>query len=351
MNSERSSQSGLSLRLSVIGVPVYTINPFVDLLCKWSRCSGDEWTVKRCKSLKLTLIQLRSGIQPTISLAKNRKGQIKGVIGSLLRWGLKSDKNFFKVLNAFMAYTNWSSSKLTDEQKKKFLQAVHAKPVAIPVTFAHHFELVVKATIPRRIVHEVPKPLIFFRGSATKHAPNPLGGSVSQDEKVLIESFLSNNTQTMDHINSLWHRVYSNVFKGIDIRRFCESAHEDEIDNGPMVAGEVHFIQEPGYKCRSIASPYRLFQVASLPLQKDLGRLVQSLEWDCTHEQGKATPFIKKALLSNHNVYSVDLSSATDYFPFELQMMVLETIYGKEDSYIKFSETCLGQTGSQNLVL
>jgi len=102
-----------------------------------------------------------------------------------------------------------------------------------------------------------------------------------------------------------------------------------------MVGGEVHFLQEPGYKLRSIASPYRLFQVASQPLKDDLGRLVRSLDWDCTHDQGKAMPYIKEALQRGEQVYSVDLSSATDYFPYELQQIVLETIYGKDNSYIK----------------
>jgi len=102
-----------------------------------------------------------------------------------------------------------------------------------------------------------------------------------------------------------------------------------------MAAGEVHFLQEPGYKLRSIASPYRLFQVASEPLKNDLGQLVRTLDWDCTHDQGKATEFIRKRLKHHELVYSVDLSSATDLFPFELQMMVLETIYGKDNSYVR----------------
>jgi len=102
-----------------------------------------------------------------------------------------------------------------------------------------------------------------------------------------------------------------------------------------MVGGEVHFLQEPGYKLRSIASPYRLFQVASQPLKRDLSLLVRTLDWDCTHDQGKAMPFIRNQLKAGDFVYSVDLSSATDYFPYELQEIVLTTIYGKDSPYIK----------------
>jgi len=337
MNSSamRSSRSGLSLRLSVIGVPTYAINPFVDLLLKWTVCSGEEWTVKRCKSLKLTLIQLRSKSPVTTPLARNRKGEIKGVIGSLLRWALKSDKNFYKVLSAFMAYTHWTSVKLTDAQKKKFLTAVNANPVVIPNSFIRSFGRTIKATIRERTIRGNPQPLLIWRGSPNKRAPTVNIGPVPQSEKLLSEVFLTDNDQTWKHVKSLWHDIYCHVFKGIDIHRFCDSVHEDDISYTPMVAGEVHFLQEPGYKLRSIASPYRLFQVASQPLKNDLGQLVRTLDWDCTHDQGKAMPFIKEALLNKRFVHSVDLSSATDYFPYELQQIVLETIYGKDNSYVK----------------
>jgi hypothetical protein len=101
-----------------------------------------------------------------------------------------------------------------------------------------------------------------------------------------------------------------------------------------MCAGEVHFLQEPGYKLRSIASPYRLFQVASEPLKNELGRIVSNLEWDCTHNQEKAFPTVQKLLSEHKTVYSVDLSNATDYFPFSLQKLVLEQVFGKTNPYV-----------------
>jgi len=102
-----------------------------------------------------------------------------------------------------------------------------------------------------------------------------------------------------------------------------------------MIAGEVHYLQEPGYKLRSIASPYRLFQVASEPLKVDLKRLIASLPWDCTHNQGRAFEPVQEALRSKRTVHSVDLSNATDYFPLELQETVLSTVYGSDSPWIK----------------
>jgi len=316
-------------------VPTYTINQFTDLLFKWVACSGEEWTVKRCKSLKLALIQLRSKSPVSIPLARNRKGEIKGVVGSLMRWALKSDKNFYKVLNAFMAYTHWSSVRLTGEQRKKFQTAVNANPVEIPETFVRSFVKTVKAAIHGRTIRGNPQSLITWRGSPNKRAPTVNAGSVPQSQELLREIFLTDNDATWNHVRALWDDIYCHVYKNINIHSFCDSMHEDDSLHGPMVAGEVHFLQEPGYKLRSIASPYRLFQVASQPLKDDLGRLVRTLEWDCTHDQGKAMPIIQKALAANETVYSVDLSSATDYFPYELQLTVLQTVYGKDNPYVK----------------
>jgi hypothetical protein len=311
------------------------INPFVDLLCKWTVCSGEEWTVKRCKSLKLTLIQLRAKSPVTAKFALNRKGEIKGVVGSMLRWALKSDKNFIKVLNAFMAYTHWTSVRLTDTQRKKFLHAVNATPVLLPEAFIRSFERTVKATVHGRTIRGNPQSLIFWRGSPNKRAPSSDRRSVPQSSEILRELKLIDNNETWNHVRSLWHEIYSHVFKGIDVRQYCDTAHVDDIDHGPMVGGEVHFLQEPGYKLRSIASPFRLFQVASQPLKQDLGRLVSTLDWDCTHDQGKAFPFIQKHLQDQKTVYSVDLSSATDMFPYEIQQIALEAIYGKTNPYVK----------------
>jgi len=321
------------LRLSVCGIPSYTINPFSDLLCKWTECSGEEWTVKRCKTLKQLLITSRSGLPITHSLAKNRYGDLKGVVGSLIRWGLKSDKNFFKVLSAFMAYTNWTSVTVTAAQRKKFLEAINAPVVEIPRDLCNSMVRVTRSTVGSRTIREKPQALLVWQGSPNKRAPTSRFGSVPQSERILNELQLIDNDATLEHIKH-HSMIYDHVFSGIDWKSFADSTHQDDVDSGPLIAGEVHFLQEPGYKLRSIASPFRLFQVASEPLKNELKHIVQGLLWDCTHEQSRAFPIIQEALRQQKFVYSIDLSNATDYFPFELQEIVLQTIFGKDNPYV-----------------
>lgn len=332
MDSQRSLLSGLTLRLSVCGIPTHAINPFAGLLAKWSMCSGEEWTVKRCKSLKQALISARTGSAIPCLLAKNRKGQIKGVVGYLIRWAMLSDKNFNKVLNAFMAYTHWTSSVMTKTQRKKFLQAVNAPLVEIPKGLERLVVEATRHTVGSRTIREKPAPILIWQGSPTKRSPT-LKGSTSQADALLYELLLTDNASTLSHIQR-HSMIYDHVFAAIDWKSFVDSAHIDDVTEGPMFAGEVHFLQEPGYKLRSIASPYRLFQVASEPLKNDLKAIIAKVPWDCTHEQSRAFPVIQEVLRSGRTVYSVDLSSATDYFPLDLQEIVLQTIYGKECPYV-----------------
>jgi hypothetical protein len=266
-------------------------------------------------------------------LARNRGGELKGVIGYLMRWALKSDDNFCKVINAFMAYTNWVSSHLTTTQRNKFLKAINEPPVEIPQYLKSLIRRATRRVTQLRTVKRCPSPLLTWRGSPSKRAPT-LHGSKRQSDHLLHECELVRNIETWEHIHKLWEHVYSHVFKGIDIHSLVDGYHEDCLTYFPMCAGEVHFLQEPGYKLRSIASPYRLFQVASKPLQEDLKELISGIEWDCTHRQGRAQPFIQDRLREGKVVYSVDLSSATDYFPYELQEIVLQTIYGEDSHWV-----------------
>jgi len=334
MDPEKSLLSGLTLRLLVVGLPKHVINPFGRIITRWVTCSGEEWTIKRLKDLKQSLIHLRSGLPLTIPLAKNRKGEIKGTVGYIMRWALKSDDNFCKVINSFMAYTHWTSSILTKSQRKKFLDAINTTPAVIPQGLKDLIRRSTKQVIQLRTVKTVPSPLITWRGSDSKRAPT-LYGTKRQSEHLLYELMLVTNEGTWDHILNLWDSVYQHVFKGLDVRRLVDELHTDCFSSKPMVAGEVHFLQEPGYKLRSIASPYRLFQVASQPLKSDLKDIVYSLPWDCTHDQTRAFAPIQKAIKEDRMIHSVDLSSATDLFPFELQEIVLQTIYGKESPFIR----------------
>lgn len=329
-----SLRSGLTLRLLVVGIPKHSINPLSRIIERWVTCSGEEWAVSRLKTLKNLLIHDRSGIPLSIPLARNRRGEYKGIIGYLIRYSRKDDKCFTAVINAFMAYSNWTSSHVTISQRKKFLEAVQSTPRVSPENLKDLIKKSTRKVIQLRTVNTCPSPLVLWRGSPSKRAPTPFGSRVQSDH-LLCELALTRNQKTLEHIQSLWDPIYKSVFKGLNIHRFIDDTHEDDISYGDMVGGEVHFLQEPGYKLRSIASPYRLFQVASEPLKNDLKCIVSSLPWDCTHDQGRAFSPVQVAISAGRRVHSVDLSNATDYFPLDLQETVLQTVYGIGNPYCR----------------
>jgi hypothetical protein len=59
-------------------------------------------------------------------------------------------------------------------------------------------------------------------------------------------------------------------------------------------------------------------------------KVLKSMETDGTYNQTAQTQRIVN--LANGDIYSFDLSSATDRFPIELQQKVVETLYGKRYS-------------------
>lgn len=331
-------QDGLLRRLTVIGIPTYCRKPFVGLMVRWESCSGIEWTIKRLKGLKVDLLRSKAGLEPIcpIWVRKNKKGEFYGTIGSLFSWARQSDKNFSKVVQALMAYTFYILPSLTETQKKKFLTGINPEKTDDGLTKGFHksFSQTVSRTIRRRPVLCEHRPLVTYQGGPGKKAPRLFGQrSVPQDENILDDLQLF-NTPGGQGLYMKYKRLYRPLMLGMDARLdFLDSLsyYRGVVRNDPVYCGEIHFIQEPGGKLRSVASPFRIHQEALRPFGQMLYDLVRSLPWDCTHEQSLAIPAIQSHLRAGGQVHSIDLSSATDLFPLSLQETALRAVTKKED--------------------
>jgi hypothetical protein len=94
------------------------------------------------------------------------------------------------------------------------------------------------------------------------------------------------------------------------------------------IVGNIHITHEPGLKSRYFAAPNLVVQHALGPLKTALLQMLSSVPWDCTHDQRKPDRCIREALANGRNVHSVDLSAATDGFPFEFQRTMLHRLTG-----------------------
>lgn len=247
-----------------------------------------------------------------------------------------------------MAYTFYIFPCSTAEQEKKFLTAVTSDvPTGIDQAFAKSFHKTINRHVHCRSVLGQVEPLVVYRGSSEKKSPRLWGRrSVKQDSNVLAERDFFNTPGGLDLL-CRYPEYYLEQLRGLSDYEYFSwvvSNHLENVRNhggaeqAPFMGGEVHFLQEPGGKLRSVASPFRVHQRALAPLGKSLYSLVQQLPWDCTFDQTRAHPFIQSHLAQGKCVHSVDLSSATDYFPLDLQMVALRAIFGDQERSLDLFE-------------
>jgi len=90
--------------------------------------------------------------------------------------------------------------------------------------------------------------------------------------------------------------------------------------------GTLGMTQEPGYKLRVFANPNICHQLAMSRLKQQLFTLLRRVKWDCTYNQSSGTDWVRVQLSQGKKLYSVDLSDATNNFPLDVQMHVLQNI-------------------------
>lgn len=91
---------------------------------------------------------------------------------------------------------------------------------------------------------------------------------------------------------------------------------------------KLSIIRDKEGKNREIAIMDYYSQQALQPLHKYLFKLLSRIPQDCTFDQGKNLLTLKPTEGSSY--HSLDLSSATDRFPIEVQQKIIETLFGRE---------------------
>jgi hypothetical protein len=324
--------------------------PFIDLVVKWIENSGEEWTIDRCKSIKLDLIRVRSGLVPVSQWIKKGKHNTTfgGVIAPIERIALSSDKGMNSMIQLLQVYSWFISPSVTEKQSRKFLDGVQAKPP--PSDTLNKYKQVVTLGVTRAGLRPVkfmpkPKPLVEFQPSTNRRAP-------------LLDRTVPEEQGVIDSLNFLWFtckgrlhyqkfkKFYDCVMEGLDwwnswlMKATGPYGPMPNVSSGFPV-GRIGLIQEPGYKLRAVANPGRVFQQVLAPLGDTLYRTLKVLPWDCTFDQSKAIPVLQECLSHGGVIHSIDLSGATDYFPLTLQEQVLRRIF-PTDVIDMFSEISQG---------
>lgn len=323
-------------RVKASGVPFEIAQPILSLFLTWCEKSGIEWSITRFKAIKNDFVRRAAGLEPCSTWVKKSHYSTKhifgGVLGTLEIWCFKDvEKHLTPTLSLLNIYTNFYAEEPTKAQKQKFLTAVQAPLVRIP-------EAVERGVLqgmsriglrPRRKLQKA-TPLLTYNPSDTKWAPTPFGRKT--EEMGVIDSVGYLCSPAGQRHYQKYRQYYDPVLDGLESeimlgRNFVPLAYP--LDK-PTV-GRIGFIQEAGFKLRAVANPGRIFQQVLSPLGDSLFQILRELPWDCTFEQSKADEHLKLITAEHSKVIrSVDLSNATDYFPLDLQVMVLNALFPQD---------------------
>lgn len=325
-------------RLLACGLKETQAAQITDVVLKWAANSGEEWTVKRIKSLKIDFLRHLCDLDPISPwVARNQDGSPKGPFHVL--WSF-SRKELFKVWNCLMIYSGFRTHRMTMSQYQKFITSVNRVPaeasrVNYSVSLIRHLP---NGLVPRPVLpgYDTPSLLSFFPSPA-KRAPTSYYGHRSvPEEEAVVDSLL------IPAAYKAFTEKYWPIIRGTTVG--LESFYSGTIerltwrsmwDDSDVSTGHLSFIHEPGYKLRYVANPYRVWQMALRPFGKSLFSWLKHFPQDCTYDQEKGVSFAKEALRKGKTVYSFDLSGATDNFPLDIQLEVFKH-FGFDDLWIEF---------------
>jgi hypothetical protein len=226
---------------------------------------------------------------------------------------MDTHKQRVRALNALMVYSTYTSRSPTESQKSKFFDSLRNSVPAEPEFI--DFVVNCRSALPMysRDPHPKDPDLIALTSS---RVPLKKGGCLEED----IVTWLPDNASD-GYVRRAVMR-YDAPFK--KLKPFMEKFLSATPDwNRTPRIGNISYIQEPGYKLRAVANPNRLIQFALEPLKDAVWSLLAKIPEDCTFDQEKG---IKDAhtWVQTQDVYSVDLSDATNHFPLELQLRLVE---------------------------
>lgn len=323
----------LCQRLCSLGVPKQQRDEIISEIRKWVRCSGEEWTVERIKSLKLEFITGLTGKPVRAPYVKhNRSGHPSGVWS----WLFSTPRlSLEQKLNVLMAYSVFKANALTEKQRTKFFGSMES-PSTVGLNTKFKFTgptYDVTRFVPYRKREDgnysgfVLPFVANDEPHSTATAPNLLGQSVCKGDYF---------THWLTAISSgPFHQFYLKyplVFKSgvIPCRTMYDVAWDIDVTKQPMYGcvGKIAAIQEPGYKLRAVASPINIYQSLLKPLKLMLyWDLKNNCPGDCTHDQLLGVERVQNWLASGKTCYSVDMSDATNLFPLPTQIDLLRRRY------------------------
>lgn len=332
-------------RLIVLGLSPKAACSFADQVLSWARSSGEEWTVSYLKGLKQQKFRLLAGLPLHPQLPKP-KGAAKHVFSC-------SDRVSLDCLNIYTMFCNRGVSP-TVKQLKKFLGSMSKAPCSrsdyheaistlnrMAAGYSRHLRSTFQKGSKDRVRfvdsfttdHQLTSKL-RSRGLETwgntqaRRAPFAMYGT-----KTRLESEMS----TLDHMTLVtqpglsmypWDLACNEAYlrrSGLGmfpLQDFCRQDRDPWFEDDSWF-GTISFIQEGGYKLRAVANPIRPIQCLLSSMGFGLYSVLNRIPNDFTHDQDLGVKYVQNHIDGKRNLYSVDLSDATNNLPLEPQLTLL----------------------------
>jgi hypothetical protein len=295
------------------------------------RHNGSVWLATRLKALWTAALHLRNGdpdkaiqLYQENSISYHRDGTPKGPFRRAITSFLNAERpSVIRRWSAILRfYTGMVVSDASPTQVRKIKESIQGEGVQIPNDLRKEFQ-----SEFRRFLKKKPGPkkgTTWSRSASWDSAfAQSLKGTTRYFSpipcpKELKERFYG----SFIHSLLTTHRIP--VAVGHRVRTLEPSALEEMkqlvTDTEPI--GKVFFVFEGGCKVRCVAQPNGWTQLAFRPLHSILSKMQRSFPESCVDDQKRG---VEEAML-HKELYSVDLSSATDRLPRSLQEDILNMI-------------------------
>ena len=341
-------------RLRSVGLTQQQALSILDTVNKWKHNNGLDWTITRLKDLKVAYIHKLAGYENPFSdvstwLACGNgypKGPFKCIFSEL---GKKPQK----AISALMVYTEATLKDVSPNQWKKFFNGVNSpepdrssyeKVESFILNAMDEYKLsnmLTKAydksrydNIERWTEREVRSPTFkwtYENGEYSKvyvTMNNGIDALKTSLDHPLAEFLLTNGDfrhSPYKHLTALKQEIWKSKDENLRALKHIATMRGSNDEDFDPIVGNIGFIQEPGAKLRSVSNPLPVFQLLSSKLGNTLYGALKRFSRDFTHNQEDAATKLQEFWKQNPEVVieSIDLSSATDTFPLEIQKKIL----------------------------
>lgn len=339
------SRNVLCKRLMALGFNKHLTHRMVNDVEKWLKRNGPEWTITRLKDAKAYYLSKLAGKEPEMATWWSQKGPkgCKTFKSAWLNLPQNSEEQLAKAMCACNAYTLFiNPGTPTPKQLRKFYGSVEQEKLSL--TKPRDATELLRTLADASQFERGQMFLEYSSGKSSKkrhpsqqakrklNLPRPFYEHIYSDEKraPTVEKSQKDVEAEMkwvaDNITSPAVMGLLYKYRGLaSAAGFTKVLHQVKINTADGVSGggNISYLQEPGYKLRAIANPFRVHQVILDPLKKELMRFLKSFPTDCTHDQAEGQRWAQEKLREGRTVHAVDLSDATNNIPFEPQVIAM----------------------------